>query len=136
MLDFNNREEVAKKLQELKEKKLPHLTIESFTKVDNQFKNNIQFASDEEMDVIKEYLSQFYDDLDKQGADRVCVFSEKQPNLSWGLVHGTAIDHNTGLDWRGYHYLTIDGKKERYTCFLQYHPDNYTIEEEESNDEA
>jgi hypothetical protein len=128
MTDFNNAEEVINKLKELKAKNLPHVTIDVFRKMNRLFDERIDYATDEEQEKIEEYLSAFYDDINDDGG-RKCIFNEERPNLNWGLAHGSMFDSNTGLDWRAYHYLTIDGTESRYERILQYHPEGYDINE-------
>lgn len=128
MVDFKNKEEVVNKLKELKEKNLPHVTIESFRKMNKLFDERIGSATDEELEKIEEYLSEFYDDTNDEDRHR-CIFSEERPMLSWALFHGSMTDSNTGLEWRVYHYLTIDGTESRYERTMQYHPEVYDINE-------
>jgi hypothetical protein len=128
MIDFNNADEVINKLKELKEKNLPHVTVEVFRKMNKLFDERIDYATDDEREKIEEYLNTFYDDTN-DGKIPKCIFNEEQPVLRWALFHGTMTDSNTGLDWRAYHYLTIDGNESRYERVLQYHPDCYDINE-------
>jgi hypothetical protein len=125
MINFNNKKEVVNKLKELKEKNLPHVTIEVFRKMNKLFDKRIDYATDEEKEKIEEYLNKFYDDTNDGNKIHICLFNEEHPELRWGLVHGEMYDNNTGLDWRAYHYLTINGSKDRYERILQYHPDCY-----------
>ena len=124
MIDFNNREEVVNKLQELKGRKLPHMTIEQFSKIDKWFAKEVENATESEKEEINKQLYPFY----RAVGDNVCLFTDKAPSLTWGLCHGVAEDYYTGLSWRCYHYFTINGKENRYEVTLQYHPDNYEIE--------
>ena len=126
MINFRNKEEVINKLKELKEKNLSHVTIDIFRKMNNLFVERIDYATDEERETIEEYLNEFYDDLNDVDRHK-CIFNEERPVLIWGLSHGEMYDRNTGLDWRAYHYLTIDGTKGRYERIMQYHPDSYDI---------
>lgn len=128
MIDFNNAEEVINKLKELKAKNLPHVTIEAFRKMNKLFDDMIDYATDEEREKIEEYLSVFYDDTNDDDRHK-CIINEERPNLTWGLAHGYMFDSNTGLDWKAYHYLTIDGKESRYERIMQYHPEGYDIKE-------
>lgn len=127
MIDFSNKEDVISKLQELKVKKLPHMTIEQFSRIDEGFAEDIKNATEEELKIISEKLSPFYRIEDSENK---CIFSDKFPSLRWGLAHGVATDERTGLTWRCYHYFDINGKARKYERTLQYHPDNYEIEED------
>ena len=129
MINMNNAEEVVNKLNELKAKNLPHVTIESFRKSNRLFDERIDYATDEERDKIEEYLSAFYNDANEENRVHKCIFNDEEPVLGWALFHGTMTDRNTGLDWRAYHYLTIDGTESRYKHIMQYHPDGYDINE-------
>lgn len=133
MIDFNNAEEVINKLNELKAKNLPHVTIESFREMNKLFNERIDYATDEEREKIEEYLSVFYNDVNDEGIK--CIFNEERPILTWGLAHGEMYDTNTGLNWRFYHYLTIDGTESRYERALQYHPDGYNINNGDDEEE-
>lgn len=124
MIDFNNREEVINKLQELKDKKLPHMTIEQFSIIDKSFAKEIEKATDIEKEEISKQLYPFY----RAKNDNICIFTDELPSLTWGLTHGVAQDSKSGLSWRCYHYFTINSKKDRYEVTLQYHSDNYEIE--------
>jgi hypothetical protein len=126
MINFNSAEEVVNKLNELKAKSLPHVTIEAFRRMNKLFDERIDYATDEEREKIEEYLSAFYDDSNDEDENK-CIFNDEIPVLCWGLAHGEMYDKNTGLDWRAYHYLTIDDTKDRYAKILQYHPDGYDI---------
>lgn len=134
MIDFSSREEVLSKLNELKDKNLPHVTIESFRKMNKLFDKRIDYATEEEIEKIEEYLSVFYDDTN-DGDIHKCIFNEERPILTWGLAHGEMYDTNTGLNWRFYHYLTIDGTESRYERALQYHPDGYNINNGDDEEE-
>jgi hypothetical protein len=126
MIDFSNKEEVVNKLNELKAKNLPHMTVEQFSELKPLFKRDIEKATEEEKKIISEELFKYY----RSDKENICIFSDEFPVLSWGLHHGTAIDSNTGLSWECYHYFTINGERHRYDRTLQYHPDNYEIEKE------
>lgn len=128
-MDFSNREQVENKLKELKNKNLPKMNIEGFSKLDARFAQTITKASDEEKQVINNYLSKYFDYTVSN--DNRCLFNEKHPSLSWGLAHGVAQDLNTGLSWVMYHYFIINGEEMRYEHALQYHPDCYDIDEDE-----
>jgi len=125
MIDMSNKQEVANKLKELKEKNLPKMTFESLNKLKNGY---LGVPSEKELKVINEYLSKFYDFTESK--DNRCLFTEQQATLEWGLAHGIAYDVNTGLSWMEYHYLTINGKEIRVVTALQYHPDCYSVEED------
>ena len=129
MIDMGNREEIINKLNELKGMGLPHMTIESFRKIDKSFNERIDCATEEEREKIEKYLSVFYDDTNEDSKIHGCIFNEKQPMLTWGLAHGEMYDENTGLNWRAYHYLTINGTESRYSRIMQYHPEGYDISE-------
>lgn len=120
MLDMSNKEAVINKLNELKAKNLPRVTIEDFGKLNKSFARDIENATDEEKREISAMLEAFH--IDPNGC---CIFTEERPLLEWSLVHGTMFDHNTGLSWRAYHYFTIEGKEKMYDTILQYHPSNY-----------
>ena len=126
MIDFTNREEVINKLSELKAKNLSHMTIERFAELNIKFKSDIINATEEERKAISEYLQPYC----RPDGDNKCIFTDKFPTLNWGLHHGTAIDSNTGLSWECYHYLSINGERQKYEVILQYHPDNYQIDGE------
>lgn len=126
MIDFNNRNEVINKLKELKAKKLPHMTIEQFAKIDSDFANDIIKATDDEKNIINKELNEYYY---PENGENKCVFNDESPNLYWGLAHGSAIDERTGLSWRCYHYFIINGQENKYVVTLQYHPDGYEINE-------
>lgn len=123
MIDFNNKEEVVNKLQELKNKKLPHMTIEQFSKIDKCFAKDIEKATDSEKEEISKYLYPFY----KAENNNTCIFTDEIPSLRWGLEHGVAYDSKSGLSWKYYHSFTIGEEKHRYEIALQFHPDNYEI---------
>ena len=125
-MDFNNREEVINKLKELKSKNLAHMTIEQFSSIAPSFREDIKQATEEEIKTIAEQLKPFYRAEDNNN----CIFTGKAPSLQWGLAHGKATDDYSGLTWKCYHYFTINGKERRYERALQYHPDNYEIDEE------
>ncbi|APQ78580.1 hypothetical protein [Clostridium botulinum] len=127
MIDFSNKKEVISKLQKLKGKKLPHMTIEQFSRIDKGFAEDIKNAKKEELKIISEKLSPFYR---TEEGDNKCIFSDEFPSLRWGLTHGIATDERTGLAWKHYHYFDINGKTQKYERTLQYHPDNYEIEED------
>lgn len=129
MIDMNNREQVIAKLAELKAKNLPKVNIESFRKVNKVFDAVIDKATDIEKKEIEEYLSSFYLELEGH-----CIFTDKSPFLDWSLIHGIMYDTNTGLSWRAYHYLTINGERRRFDTIMQYHPDNYSIAEEDDKE--
>ena len=126
MIDFTDRQQVISKLQELKEANLPHMDVEKFSQIDSYFSSVIKSATEEEKKVINEYLYPFYNNL----KDCKCIFTDQVPLLSWTLTHGVAFDENTGLTWKCIHYFKIDGKEYQFKKALQYHPDNYEIEEE------
>ena len=129
MIDMNNKEEVVNKLIELKAKNLPHATIEAFRKINKLFNERIDYATDEEREKIEQHFNAFYDDTSEDNKIHKCIFNDEEPNLTWGIAHGEMYDRNTGLDWRAYHYLTIDGTESRYDRIMQYHPDGYDINE-------
>lgn len=124
MIDFENREDVVTKLQELKNKKLPHMTIEQFSKLDECFAEDIKKATDDEREEINIQLFPFY----RGEGDNTCIFTDEFPSLVWGISHGMANDSKSGLRWKCYHYFTIGGKENRYEVTLQYHPDSYDVE--------
>lgn len=130
MIDMSNREQVTAKLKELQAKSLPKVTIESFSKTNKSFAEEIQKASEEEKQKIEEYLSSYY--LDPDGR---CMFTEQLPFLEWHIIHGVMVDHNTGLNWRAYHYMTINGENKRFETIMQNHPDCYSIANEEDDDD-
>ena len=125
-MDFNNRNEVVNKLTELKAKNLSHVTIEQFGELNSLFKTHVLSASDSEKEVIEKDLFRFH----RPNEGNKCIFNDETPMLSWGLAHGVAIDENTGLSWKCYHYFIINGVERKYNVTLQYHPDNYSISEE------
>lgn len=127
MIDFHDREEITNKLKELKAKNLPHMTIEQFSELNTSFKDDIKSATEDEKKVISKNLFRFY----HSNKGNKCIFTDVYPSLTWGLHHGTLIDSDTGLSWEGYHYYIINKKEHRYEIALQYHPDNYEIDEEE-----
>jgi hypothetical protein len=52
--------------------------------------------------------------------------------VTWGLVHGVAHCNGCGIDCMVYHYIEDEnGKKQRVERTLQYHPNNYSINDEE-----
>lgn len=127
MIDLNNKEEVANRLKELKERNLPHMTIEQFARISSYFAKDIKEATEDEKKAISEQLIPFY--RAEEGPNK-CLFSDEEPCLRWGLAHGTAYDEQTGLSWVCYHNFIINGKTQRYDITLQYHPDNYEIDDD------
>lgn len=127
MIDMSNVEQVTKKLQELKDSKLPHMTIEQFSKIDGYFAELIQSATEEEKAKITEQLYLYY----KHEENNNCIFTGTSPILSWTLAHGVAQDEISGLMWHCYHYFTIAGKEYKFQRTLQCHPDGYSLREEE-----
>lgn len=125
-MDFNDRDQVISRLNELKAMKLPHVTIEKFAELSKTFARDIGCATDDERKAIIDELNKYY----RPNDDNKCVFSGRSPSLEWGLSHGVAIDRNTGLSWVCYHYFTIGGYRNRYDVTLQYHPDGYEIGDE------
>jgi len=119
MIDMESVEEITNKLNELNNKNLSKLDFESFK---NMVKYDGALPTKEELIVINEYLNNFYD---PQDGDNNCIFCEEPPSLSWVLLHGTAIDSHTGLNWRIYHYLIINGEDRKFVKSLQYHPSVY-----------
>lgn len=126
MIDMNDLEEVTRKLEELNNLNLPHMTVESLASNNKEFASIIKNALPEEIDEIQKYLYEFLDDTDKK--EHVCIFTDKSPRLQWGLVHGVAIDDNTGLSWKVYHYFKAKGKENRFEKTMQYHPHVYKLQ--------
>lgn len=127
MIDFNNQAQVIGKLNELKEKKLPHLNIDIFRSKCSYFDSIIDEASEDEKVKINEYLNKFY--LPEK--ENKCIFNDEYPSLQWGIRHGSAYDQLTGLEWICIHYFIINGKKRKVQFSLQFHPDCYKIGDEE-----
>lgn len=126
MINMSDRNQVITKLKELQHNNLPKVDIEEFKKVSSLFSENINNATEKEKVEINQYLSKFY--IDSNGH---CIFTEECPDLEWGLTHGVMHDRKTGLSWRAYHYLTINGKETRFEVIMQYHPDCYGICDED-----
>lgn len=124
MIDFSSREDVTKRLQELKDMKLEHLNIDLLSEASDRFKHIIKDATDEEKLTINKYLMDFCKPIEWSK----CIFSEETPILNWGLIHGVATDELTGLSWKCIHYFKIGGSEVKYKKSLQYHPDGYEIE--------
>lgn len=125
MIDLSDRKQVEKKLNELKNSKLPHMNVERFSKLDQSFEHDILEATEEEKKIINDKLNIYY----RPEGENKCVFMDKFPSLEWGLEHGVAIDSNTCFSWRQYHYFKINGKENKYVVSLQLHPDGYSIDE-------
>lgn len=123
MIDLNNREQAEKKLKELQSRNLPVLNIDTFSLLDESFKELIKDLTDEEKKEINEYLKSYYHD----GAENKCIFSDEVPCLTWALTHGVAIDLNTGFKWKMCHYFKINGVNKKFSIRLQYHPNSYQL---------
>ena len=119
MIEMN---EIVAKLKELKGNNLPKMSHVSFFKI-NGF--NYDGISENELKNIDEYLKVFYDYTNTD--NNRCLFTDESPSLQWGMAHGSAFDEETGLEWKMYHYLTVNGVEEKFTISLQYHPDCYDI---------
>lgn len=124
-MDFNSVEEVKRKLKELKEKNIPKMSIEHMCKIDKEFERDIKNATEGELKEIAEKLSRY---VDFGYNDGKCIFEDRHPVLSWGLIHGIMVDSNTGLDWVRYTYLIIGGERKRYEHTFQYHVDCYSCD--------
>jgi len=125
MIDLNDKDQVIKRLKELKAQNLPHMTIEKMIEFYPDFKYQIADCTEEEKQIIENELNPFLGQ--KLG---YCIISEQLPYLGWGLAHGVLIDSNTGLSWMRYNYFKVNGKECRFDYVLQYHPDCYEIDEE------
>jgi hypothetical protein len=125
-MDMNDREQVTARLEELKTQNLPHMTADIFAKNDEFFKAQLATCSEEEKTSINEELKPFLgQELD------CCIISGDRPCLGWGLVHGIMIDSKTGLSWGAYHYFTMNGERRKFVRYLQYHPDCYSVCDED-----
>ena len=125
MINMNSVEEVTKKLEELNNANLPHMTVVGLVGSNEEFAGLIKNATNEEIEVINKHLNEYLDDTQIEGGK--CIFSEEIPNLRWGLLHGEMVDSNTGLNWTMYHYFKINGVEHKFVRTMQYHPSVYTL---------
>lgn len=119
MFDFSNREMVTKKLEELKARNIPCMTYKKLCE-----KRTLN-ASKEEIDAINEYFKSYCEAGYNDGKD---IFSDEECCFYWGLGHGEMLTNDNGMNRTYYHYLTINGERNRIEILLQYHPNGYSID--------
>lgn len=119
MFDFSNKEMVMNKLEELKSRKIPHMTYEKLCELYGDLR-----ATENEIKDINEYFQDFCVAGYNDNKD---IFSDEECHFQWDLAHGEMHTNDNGRGRRYYHYITVNGKKERFEILLQYHPDVYKI---------
>lgn len=111
-----NKEEQLIKLEE--GKKLPHAKIEDFKQIPKGV------SKEEFSDYIKQFLK----------PQRKCWLCGHDLYVNWGIQHGEAFCINCNIGSRVYHYFKDEaGNKIRFEASLQYHPSNYSLDNEEEN---
>jgi hypothetical protein len=108
-----NQEQTVKRFKEALS--LPSATIEDLRNVPKGITT----------EVLNDYLKQFTKPTGQ------CWLCENDLMIAWGLVHGVANCTNCGIECLVYHYLKdVDGDKQKIEMTLQYHPNNYSVNEE------
>lgn len=94
----------------------------------SDFKNHPDWISEEE-------FATYLKDYSKPTGH--CWHCEQRLVVDWGLVHGMAFCTECGMETKMYHYFDKDGQKERWEYGLQYHAKNFSLpdEEDEENEE-
>ena len=119
MFDFNDREIVINKLDELMQKNIPCMTYKKLCEIKGE-----QNATEEEIEHINEYFKAYCIYGYNDGKD---IFSDEDCSFYWGLAHGEMVTNDNGMGRRYYHYLDINGKRNKFRILLQYHPSGYEL---------
>lgn len=126
--DFSDKEMVAEKLKELKERNIPKMSLEKLMSMDRLkwVKCYVDEATEEEINVANKELSKYCEYGYNDGKD---IFSDEECSFYWGLMHGEMITNDNGMSRTYYHYLMLAGKRHKIELLLQYHPDCYEVDE-------
>lgn len=128
MFDFNNREMVINKLNELKARDIPKMSLEKLINMEGYtyLKDVYSKASEDEIRECNKHLISYCEKGHNNGKD---IFSDEKCSFYWGLKHGEMITDDNGMGRTQYHYLTLNGEKYKISMLLQYHPSVYEIDE-------
>lgn len=128
------REEIIKRLKEVQEMKLSKMNYEKL-KLLNKVPRDFE-ETEENIKLMNNYLVRFLDPKNEQFENNCWLCDNKFISLNWGLAHGVAYSNCCGLSYICYHYSGDISKekelfKERILLSLQYHPDTFSINEED-----
>jgi hypothetical protein len=126
MFDFNNKEMVVNKLNELNNKDIPKMSLEKLTKDCSYLKNDYDCASEDEKDECNKHLNLYCEREYNDGKD---IFSDEKCSFYWGLSHGEMVTNDNGINRTYFHYLVLNNHKHKVEMLLQYHPSVYDINE-------
>lgn len=128
MFDFKNREMVIDKLNELKNKDIPKMSLEKLIEMDEYFylKEDYENATEDEISECNKHLNSYCERGYNEGKD---IFSNEECLFYWGLAHGEMVTNDNGMSRTQYHYLTLNGERRKVSMLLQYHPSGYEINE-------
>ena len=117
MFDFSNREMVIKKLNELKDRGVPKMSLEKLIEMERYtyLKGDYNNASEDEINECNKYLNSYCERGYNDGKD---IFSDEECSFYWGLRHGEMNTDDNGMSRTQYHYLTLNGTRHKISMLL------------------